>query len=192
MCERLLNQDIINGEFQFSLQAFHNDEFITINNDTFKNKWSVLFFYPADFTFVCPTELKDLADNYDAFKALGVEIYSISTDTHFVHKAWHDESESIKAIKFPMIADPAAALSWYLNVYDSETGLADRATFLIDPQGKIALYEVSAGGVGRDANELLRKIEAYQFTQKHSEVCPAKWRKGSATIKPTIDNVGKI
>ena len=178
---------------EFKVQAFHNGEFKTITHADLKGKWSVLFFYPADFTFVCPTELGDLADKYSRLRELGVEVYSVSTDTHFVHKAWHDASETIKKIKFPMLADPTGALSRALNVYIEEDGLAYRGTFVADPEGRIKLAEIHDNSIGRNSDELLRKIQAAQFVASHpNEVCPAKWTPGGATLKPGINLVGKI
>ena len=154
---------------------------------------SVVFFYPADFTFVCPTELGDLADNYETFKKLGVEIYAVSTDTHFTHKAWHDTSPEIGKIQYPMIGDPTGQITRNFGVMIEEAGLADRGTFVIDPEGKIQIVEINAGGVGRDAQELLRKVKAAQYVAAHpGEVCPAKWKEGEATLSPSLDLVGKI
>ena len=177
----------------FSLKAYLDSEFITVNKEDLVGKWSVLFFYPADFTFVCPTELEDLATRYDKFKALGCEIYSVSNDTHFVHKAWHDSSDAIGKVEFPMIGDPTARLSKYLDVYIPEDGTAERATFIINPEGKIVMYEISAGPIGRNADELLRKVEASQFVYEHGDqACPANWHPGEKTLTPGIDLVGKI
>ncbi len=185
---------MINTEVKpFKATAFHNGKFVDVSEADLKGKWSVVFFYPADFTFVCPTELGDLADNYAAFKKLGVEIYAVSTDTHFTHKAWHDSSETIKKIQYPMIGDPTGLISRNFDVMIEEAGLADRGTFVIDPQGKIQIIEVNAGGVGRDASELLRKVKAAQYVASHpGEVCPAKWQEGEATLAPSLDLVGKI
>lgn len=178
---------------EFELNAYHNGNFTKVKQDTLLGKWSVLFFYPADFTFVCPTELGDLADNYAEFQKFGVEIYGVSNDTHFVHKAWHDASETIKKVKYPLIGDPAAVLGRYFNVLMGETGLTDRATFVIDPDGRIQLAEISAEGVGRDASELLRKVKAAIYVRDNpGQVCPAKWKEGAATLAPTLDLVGKI
>lgn len=151
------------------------------------------FFYPADFTFVCPTELVDLNDKYAELKKMGVEVYSVSTDTHFTHKAWHDTSDSIKQINYPMLADPTGALSRAFGVYIEEEGLAYRGTFLVDPDGLIKLAEIQDNGIGRNADELLRKTQAAQFIRNHpNEVCPAKWKPGAETLKPGLDLVGKI
>ncbi len=185
---------VINSEIKpFKALAFQQGEFIEVTDQTLKGKWSVLFFYPADFTFVCPTELEDLADNYGEFKKLGVEVYSVSTDTHFSHKAWHDTSPAIGKIEYPMIADPTHALSRNFDVLIEDAGIADRGTFVIDPQGRIQIVEITAGGVGRDAKELLRKIRAAQYVAAHpGEVCPAKWQEGQKTLAPSLDLVGKI
>ncbi|SCK30815.1 alkyl hydroperoxide reductase subunit C [Vogesella sp. LIG4] len=185
---------IINSQIKpFATQAFHNGKFIEVSDQTLLGKWSVVFFYPADFTFVCPTELGDLADLYPQFQQLGVEIYSVSTDTHFTHKAWHDTSDTIKKIQYPMLADPTHLISRNFGVLIEEAGLADRGTFVIDPQGKIQIVEINAGGVGRDAAELLRKVKAAQYVAAHpGEVCPAKWQEGDATLAPSLDLVGKI
>src|SRR5690349_16501560 len=154
---------LINTEIPaFSATAYHNGKFVPVTEQNFKGKWSVVVFYPADFTFVCPTELGDLADNYAEFQKLGVEIYSVSTDTHFTHKAWHDSSDTIGKIQYPMIGDPTGTISRNFDVLIEEDGLADRGTFVIDPEGKIQIIEVNAGGVGRDASELLRKVKAAQ------------------------------
>lgn len=185
---------LINTEVKpFAATAYKNGQFIDVTEADLKGKWSVFFFYPADFTFVCPTELGDLADNYAEFKKLGVEIYAVSTDTHFTHKAWHDTSEEIKKIEYPMVGDPTWTLAKNFEVLIEEAGLADRGTFVIDPEGKIQLVEITAGGIGRDAQELLRKIKAAQYVHNNpGQVCPAKWKEGDATLAPSIDLVGKI
>lgn len=187
-------EPILNSKLpQFKAMAFHKGDFKQITSDDLKGKWSILFFYPADFTFVCPTELEDMAEKYDQFKAMGVEVYSVSTDTHFVHKAWHDASESIRKIQYPMLADPTGALSRALGVYIEDAGLAHRGTFVVNPEGEIKIVELNDGSIGRDASELIRKVEAAQFVaQNVGEVCPAKWKKGASTLKPSIDLVGKI
>ena len=178
---------------EFKLQAYHGDDFKEVTHEDLKGKWSIFFFYPADFTFVCPTELGDMADNYAKFQELGVEVYSVSTDTHFTHKAWHDTSETIGKITYPMLADPTGALSRAFGVYIEEAGLAYRGTFLVNPEGQIKLAEVNDNGIGRNADELLRKVQAAQFIAKNpDEVCPAKWQPGAKTLKPGLDLVGKI
>ncbi|MEB3284517.1 MAG: alkyl hydroperoxide reductase subunit C [Candidatus Sericytochromatia bacterium] len=184
-----INTDVL----PFKATAFHKGEFIEVTEASLKGKWSVVFFYPADFTFVCPTELGDLADSYAEFQKLGVEIYAVSTDTHFTHKAWHDASATIKKIEYPMIGDPTGTITRNFGVMIEAAGLAERGTFVINPEGKITLVEISAGGVGRDANELLRKIRAAQYVASHpGEVCPAKWQEGAATLAPSLELVGKI
>ncbi len=178
---------------EFKVQAFHEGQFKTVTDADLKGKWSVLFFYPADFTFVCPTELGDLADKYVQLREMGVEVYSVSTDTHFVHKAWHDASETIKTIRFPMLADPTGQLSRALGVYIDEQGVAYRGTFVADRDGRIRLAEIHDNSIGRNAQELVRKIQAAQFVDTHpGEVCPAKWAPGQATLKPALELVGKI
>jgi len=186
--------NLMNTEVKpFKATAFHNGNFIEVTEADLKNKWSVVFFYPADFTFVCPTELGDLADNYAEFQKMGVEIYSVSTDTHFTHKAWHDTSDTIGKIQYPMIGDPTGLVCRNFEVMIEEAGLADRGTFVIDPEGKIQIIEVNAGGIGRDASELLRKVKAAQYVAAHpGEVCPAKWKEGEETLAPSLDLVGKI
>jgi len=185
---------IINSKVpDFKVQAFHNNEFKTVTQEDLKGKWSVFFFYPADFTFVCPTELGDLADKYQELQSMGVEVYSVSTDTHFVHKAWHDTSDTIRKIKFPMLADPTGVLSRAFGVYIEDEGLAYRGSFLVDPEGLVKIAEIQDNSVGRNADELLRKVQAAQFVATHDgEVCPAKWKPGSETLKPGLDLVGKI
>ena len=184
---------IINTEVKpFKAQAFKNGQFIEVSDADMKGKWSVVFFYPADFTFVCPTELEDLADNYAEFQKLGVEIYSVSTDTHFSHKAWHDTSAAIGKIQYTMIGDPTHEISKNFEIL-RPMGLADRGTFIVDPQGVIQAIEITAEGIGRDASELLRKVKAAQYVASHpGEVCPAKWKEGEKTLAPSLDLVGKI
>lgn len=185
---------IINSKLpDFKVQAYHKNEFKTVTSKDLAGKWSIFFFYPADFTFVCPTELVDLNDKYAELQKMGVEVYSVSTDTHFTHKAWHDTSDSIKKINYPMLADPTGHLSRAFGVYIEEEGLAYRGTFLVDPDGLIKLAEIQDNGIGRNADELLRKTQAAQFIRNHpNEVCPAKWKPGSETLKPGLDLVGKI
>lgn len=187
-------QTLINTKLpEFKVQAYHNDSFKEVGHNDLNGKWSIFFFYPADFTFVCPTELGDMADKYSEFKKMGVEVYSVSTDTHFTHKAWHDASETIKKIQYPMLADPTGHLSRSFGVYIEEAGMAYRGTFLVDPEGRIKLAEVNDNGIGRNADELLRKTQAAQFIAAHpNEVCPAKWKQGEKTLKPGLDLVGKI
>ena len=185
----MINKEINN----FTVQAYHNNEFKSVSKDDVLGKWSVFFFYPADFTFVCPTELEDLANKYEDFKGLNCEIYSVSTDSHFVHKAWHDASDRIKKIRYPMLADPTHAISKDFEVLIEGDGMAERGTFIVNPEGKIVSYEVSAGNVGRNADELFRKLQACQFVYEHGdEVCPAKWQPGAETLKPSLDLVGML
>jgi peroxiredoxin (alkyl hydroperoxide reductase subunit C) len=184
---------LVNTEIKpFSATAFHNGEFVDVSDADVKGKWSVFFFYPADFTFVCPTELGDMADNYETFKKLDVEIYSVSTDTHFTHKAWHETSDTIGKIQYPMIGDPSGEITRNFEVM-RPAGLADRGTFLVDPDGVVQFEEVTAEGIGRNAAEVLRKIKAAQYVRSHpGEVCPAKWEEDDATLTPSLDLVGKI
>jgi NADH-dependent peroxiredoxin subunit C len=177
----------------FKATAFHNGKFVDVSDASFKGKWSVVVFYPADFTFVCPTELEDLADNYAEFQKLGVEIYGVSTDSHFAHKAWHDTSEAIKKVTYPLVGDPTGTLTRNFDVMIEEDGMALRGTFVINPEGQIKLCEIHDNGIGRDASELLRKVKAAQYVASHpGEVCPAKWTEGASTLTPSLDLVGKI
>lgn len=185
---------IINSKIpSFKVQAYHRDEFKTVTEKDLRGKWAVFFFYPADFTFVCPTELGDMADKYETLQKMGVEVYSVSTDNHFVHKAWHDASETIKKIKFPMLADPTGTLTRAFGVHIDEEGMAYRGTFVVNPEGEIKVAEIHDNGIGRNAEELVRKIQAAQFVASHKgEVCPAKWRPGDDTLTPGLNLVGKI
>jgi len=185
---------LINTQIKpFNATAFKSGDFIDVSSDDLKGKWSVFFFYPADFTFVCPTELGDIADNYDEFQKMGVEIYSVSTDTHFTHKAWHDSSDTIGKIQYTMIGDPTGEITRNFGVMREDQGLADRGTFVVDPDGVIQAMEITAEGIGRDAEDLLRKVKAAQYVAAHpGEVCPAKWKEGEATLEPSLSLVGKI
>ena len=187
-------QTIINSQLpEFSVQAFQNGQFKTVTDKDVKGKWGIFFFYPADFTFVCPTELVDMAEKYEQFQAMGVEIYSVSTDSHFVHKAWYDTSDSIKKINYTMLADPLGVLAKGFGVYKEDEGVAYRGTFVVNPQGLIKLVEMQDNSIGRNADELVRKVKAAQFVESHpGEVCPAKWNEGADTLKPSIDLVGKL
>ena len=179
---------------EFNLDAYNpkEEKFVKVSNEDFKGHWTVLCFYPADFTFVCPTELEDLQEHYSELKDLGVEVYSASTDTHFVHKAWHDHSDAISKIEYTMIADPSHLLSTQFDVLD-ENGLSQRGTFIIDPDGVIQAVEINADGIGRDASSLIPKIKAAQYVRKNpGQACPAKWRKTGETLTPGLDLVGKI
>lgn len=175
------------------LDAYHNDQIREIRLADFAGKWLVLVFYPADFTFVCPTELEDLAELYPQFQQEGAEVLSVSTDTVYVHKAWHDHSPAIKKIKFPMVADPSGVLSREFGVYIEHEGLALRGSFIVDPDGILRAYEVHDNSIGRSMGELLRKLQAAKFVREHGgEVCPANWQPGAQTLKPSLDLVGKI
>jgi NADH-dependent peroxiredoxin subunit C len=185
---------LINSEIKpFRATAYKSGEFVDVSDADVKGKWAIFFFYPADFTFVCPTELGDLADRYAELQGLGVEVYSVSTDTHFSHKAWHDTSDTIGKIDYFMIGDPTTQISQNFDVLREGQGLADRGTFLIDPDGIIQVMEITAEGVGRNATELVRKVKAAQYVRNHpGEVCPAKWEEGEGTLTPGLDLVGKI
>ena len=177
----------------FKAQAFKNGKFIEVTEKDVLGKWAVFFFYPADFTFVCPTELGDVADHYDELQKLGVEVYSVSTDTHFVHKAWHDANEKIAKIQYPMLADPTALLAKDLDTYNEVDGMAERGDFIVSPEGKVVAYEVISSNVGRNAEELLRRVQASQFVHEHGDqVCPANWTPGEDTIEPSLDLVGQL
>jgi peroxiredoxin (alkyl hydroperoxide reductase subunit C) len=177
----------------FKAQAFHNGKFVEVTEEALKGKWNVFVFYPADFTFVCPTELGDVADHYEELQKMGVEVYSVSTDTHFTHKAWHDASETIKKITYPMLGDPTGAISRNFDVMIEEEGLALRGTFIIDPDGVIKTAEVNDLGIGRSAADLVRKVQAAQHIAANpGQVCPASWTPGAETLEPSLDLVGKI
>lgn len=185
----LINTEILD----FKTQAFHNGEFVEVSKDDVLGNWSLFFFYPGDFTFVCPTELGDLADYYDQLKDLGVEVYSVSTDSHFVHKAWHESSEEVGKANYYMLGDSTGQLTNNFQNMREGAGQADRATFLVDPEGVIQYIEQTAEGIGRSAAELIRKVKAAQYIASHpGEVCPAKWEEGEDTLTPGIDLVGKI
>jgi peroxiredoxin (alkyl hydroperoxide reductase subunit C) len=185
----LINTEVL----PFTATAFHHGAFVEVTDKDLHGQWSIVFFYPADFTFVCPTELGDLADHYDELRALGVEVYGVSTDTHFTHKAWHDTSETIGKIRYPLVGDPTGRISRNFDVLIEDEGLADRGTFVVDPDGRIQLVEINAGGIGRNASELVRKVKAAQYVAAHpNEVCPAKWEEGETTLAPSLDLVGKI
>lgn len=177
----------------FKAQAYKDGKFIEVTEKDVLGKWAVFFFYPADFTFVCPTELGDVADHYEELQKMGVEVYSVSTDTHFVHKAWHDASDTIRKIKYTMLGDPSWQISQNFDCLREGQGLADRATFIVDPDGVIQAMEITAEGIGRNAADLLRKVKAAQYVRNHpGEVCPAKWEEGAKTLAPSLDLVGKI
>ncbi len=177
----------------FKATAFKDGEFVDVSSEDIKGKWAVFVFYPADFTFVCPTELGDIADKYEELQSRGVEVFSVSTDTHFTHKAWHDSSDTINKIKFAMIGDPTGEITRNFDCMRETMGLADRATFVVDPEGIIQAMEITSEGIGRDADDLVRKVKAAQYVANHpGEVCPAKWKEGEATLAPSLDLVGKI
>lgn len=177
----------------FNVQAYHENAFIEVTEKNLEGQWNAIVFYPADFSFVCPTELEDLAYHYDQFKELGCEVFSVSTDTHFVHKAWHDHSPKIGKIRYPMLADPAAVLAKEFDVLVEKDWQALRGSFLINPEGTIVAYEINDMGIGRSASDLLRKLKAAQFVEQNGgEVCPANWTPGEDTLKPGIDLVGKL
>lgn len=177
----------------FTTQAYKQGKFVEVTDRDVTGKWAVFFFYPADFTFVCPTELEDLADVYPTLQKMGVEVFSVSTDTHFSHKAWHDTSPAIGKINYFMLGDQNHSIANNFDVLRAGQGLADRATFVIDPQGVIQIMEITSEGVGRNATELLRKVKAAQYIAAHpGEVCPAKWEEGEQTLAPSLDLVGKI
>lgn len=177
----------------FQLEAYHDEQIKKIKLSDFQGKWLVLIFYPADFTFICPTELEEAAELHGEFKKLGAEIMSVSTDTVYVHKAWHNDSEAIKKVKFPMLADPTGKLCREFGIYLEDEGVALRGSFLIDPKGILRAFEVHDNSIGRNANELLRKLQAAKFVSEHKgKVCPANWHPGGKTLKPGLDLVGKI
>ena len=178
---------------EFKMAAFQNDEINEVKLSDYKGKWVVIAFYPADFTFVCPTELEELAELYPKFQEAGAEVITVSTDTAFVHKAWHDESPAIGKVNYPMGADPTGTVSKQFGVYIEEEGLALRGTFIIDPDGVLKTAEIHDLGIGRSAAEALRKLEAAKFVHEHGDqVCPANWTPGGETLTPGLDLVGKI
>lgn len=177
----------------FKVQAYHEDQIKDVKLSDYKGKWVVLVFYPADFTFICPTELEELANTYKEFQNQGAEILSVSTDTVFVHKAWHDTSEAIKKINYPMLADPSAKLCRQFGTLIEDAGLSLRGTFIVDPDGVLKCIEIHDNSIGRSAKELLRKVQAAKFVRENNgEVCPASWEPGKNTLKPGLDLVGKI
>ena len=185
---------IINTTIQpFKTTAFQNGKFIEVSDQTLKGKWSVLIFMPAAFTFNCPTEVEDAADNYAAFKDAGAEVYIVTTDTHFSHKVWHETSPAVGKARFPLVGDPTHKLTRMFGVHIEEEGLALRGSFVINPEGVVKACEIHDNGIARDAKELLRKISAAQYIAKNpGQVCPAKWNDGAATLTPSLDLVGKI
>lgn len=188
------NLSLINTTVKpFKVNAYRDGEFVEVTNEDLEGRWSVLVFYPGDFTFVCPTELEDIADRYDEFQRLGVDVYSVSTDSQFAHKAWHDSSDAVGKVQYTMLADMTQQLSRDFDVLIEQDGQALRGTFVIDPEGRIKTVEVHDTGIGRDAGELLRKVRAAQYIAAHpNEVCPAHWEEGDETLTPSLDLVGKI
>jgi NADH-dependent peroxiredoxin subunit C len=186
--------NLINTQVQpFKANAFHNGQFIEVTEQSLKGKWSVLIFMPAAFTFNCPTEIEDAANNYAAFRDANTEVYIVTTDTHFSHKVWHETSPAVGKAQFPLIGDPTHALTNAFGVHIAEEGLALRGTFVINPEGVIKTVEIHSNEIARDISETLRKLKAAQYTAAHpGEVCPAKWKEGEATLAPSLDLVGKI
>jgi NADH-dependent peroxiredoxin subunit C len=185
---------LINTTVQpFKVQAFKNGKFIEVTEQSLKGKWSAFIFMPAAFTFNCPTEVEDAADNYPEFQKLGTEVYIVTTDSHFAHKVWHETSPAVGKAKFPLIGDPTHVLTNMFGVHIPEDGMALRGTFVINPEGVIKTAEVHSNEIARDVKETLRKLKAAQYTAAHpGEVCPAKWNEGASTITPSLDLVGKI
>lgn len=178
---------------EFASEAFHENSVKKINSKDYGGRWLILMFYPADFTFVCPTELGEFADKYKEFQKLNTEVLSISTDTVFAHKAWYDYSDTIKKIRFPMLADPSGKICKAFGTYIEDEGLSLRATFIIDPEGNLKFYEIHDNSIGRNVNEILRKLKAAQYVAENKgEVAPASWEEGKETLKPGLDLVGKI
>jgi peroxiredoxin len=178
---------------EFVIEAYHNDEIKTIKLSEYRGKWVILIFYPGDFTFICPTELEEAAQYYDQFVAAGAEVFGVSTDSKWVHKAWRDESEAIKKVQYPLIADPNGSLSRQFGVYIESEGVARRGTFIIDPDGALKTIEIHNNSIGRNSKELLRKLQAAIFvSQNDGEVCPANWEPGMDTLQPGLALVGKI
>lgn len=177
----------------FEVQVYHNDDVKKLKLSDLKGKWTVLIFYPADFTFICPTELEEAASYYEEFQKQGAEIISVSTDTVYTHKAWHDVSPAIKKIKYPMAADPTGNLCREFGTYIDEAGLSLRGTFIIDPDGVLKSADIHDNSIGRSAGEILRKVQAAKFVRENKgEVCPASWKPGAKTLKPGLNLVGKI
>ncbi len=177
----------------FEFEIYQNDEIKKVKFSNYHGKWLVLLFYPADFTFICPTELEEAAEYHGEFKKAGAEILSVSTDTVFVHKGWHDSSPLIKNITYPMVADPTAQLCRYFGTYIEGVGVSLRATFIIDPDGILKAMDIQDNSIGRSAEEILRKLQAAGFVRQHEgEVCPTSWKPGKKTLKPALDLVGKI
>ncbi len=178
---------------EMQLDAYHEGEIRKVSLSDYNGKWTVILFYPADFTFVCPTELEEAAEHHEEFMKEGAEILSVSTDTAFSHKAWHDNSPAIKKIKYPMLADPTGKMSREFGTYIESEGLSMRGTFIIDPEGIVKSVEMHDNDIGRNIKETLRKFQAAKFVNEHKGlVCPASWTPGKDTLKPGVDLVGKI
>ncbi len=177
----------------FEVDAYHNDEIKKLHFSDYRGKWLILAFYPADFTFVCPTELEELAEHYDEIRELGAEVLSVSTDTVYVHKAWHDSSPAIKKVRYPMVADPSGKICRAFGTYLEEEGVSLRATFLVDPDGILKMMDIHDNSIGRSAREIIRRLKAAIYVREHAgEVCPASWEPGKETLKVGLDLVGKI
>ncbi|HTY89962.1 MAG TPA: redoxin domain-containing protein [Methanocella sp.] len=177
----------------FEAEAYQNDRIRKIKFSDYRGKWMVLVFYPGDFTFVCPTELQELGELYDDFKKEGSEVLSVSKDTVFVHKAWHDNSPAIQTIKYPMVADPSGKICREFGTLTEDEGLSLRGSFVIDPDGFLKCLEIQDTSIGRSMHELLRKLQAARFVREHKgRACPASWQPGEETLKPGLNLVGKI
>jgi peroxiredoxin (alkyl hydroperoxide reductase subunit C) len=177
----------------FKTTAFHNGKFVEVSDESIRGKWSVFIFMPAAFTFNCPTEVEDAADNYAEFQKLGAEVYIVTTDTHFSHKVWHETSPAVGKAQFPLLGDPTHKLTRAFGVHIDEEGLALRGTFIINPEGQIKTLEIHDNSIARDVKETLRKLKAAQYVAKNpGQVCPAKWNEGAKTLTPSLDLVGKI
>jgi len=177
----------------FQTQAFHNGKFVDVSSESLKGKWSVIIFMPAAFTFNCPTEVEDAADNYAEFQKAGAEVYIVTTDTHFSHKVWHETSPAVGKAQFPLVGDPTHTLTRGFGVHIDEEGLALRGTFIVNPDGVIKTLEIHDNAIARDVKETLRKLKAAQFVAANpGQVCPAKWNEGAKTLTPSLDLVGKI
>ncbi len=164
-----------------------------ITNQDYQDSWVVLFYYPADFTFVCPTELKDMAERYDEFKKLNAEVVAVSTDTVYTHKAWRDTEQLLAQVDYPLAADHDGALAKSLGIFNHGSGVADRGVYIIDPDGKLQAYEIVADNIGRAAGEILRKLKALAFVRDNpNQACPASWDTGAKSLTPDISIVGKV
>ena len=185
---------IINTPVQpFKAQAFHNGKFVEITEQSLFGHWSAFIFMPAAFTFNCPTEVEDAAENYGEFQKLETEVYIVTTDTHFAHKVWHETSDAVGKARFPLVGDPTHRLTRMFGVHIEEEGLALRGTFIVNPDGIVKTAEVHDNAIARDVKETLRKLKAAQYVAKHpGQVCPAKWNEGAKTLTPSLDLVGKI